>query len=94
MAVAATAVVWLLGPTLLSLMFDDERRSQPLTVLDFVRVSGEPRPSRLLALGDQYLLARITRKSAFVLALKPGDQVFAQIKSAAILNEPLTRYPN
>jgi hypothetical protein len=50
MAVTATAVVWLLGPTLLSLMFDDERRSHPLTVLDFVRVTGEPRPSRLLAL--------------------------------------------
>jgi len=45
-----------------------------------------------LALGDQYLLARITRKSASMLALKRGDQVFAQIKSAAMLNEPLTRY--
>lgn len=40
-----------------------------------------------LALGDQYLLARITHKSAERLALSVGDQVFAQIKSVALLSE-------
>jgi len=32
------------------------------------------------------LLARITRKSAELLALKPGRAVHAQIKSAALIN--------
>ncbi len=40
-----------------------------------------------LALGQQFLLARITRKSADQLALKPGDTLHAQVKSAALLNE-------
>lgn len=40
-----------------------------------------------LALGNQHLLARITRKSAQRLNLSPGDAVFAQIKSVALLNE-------
>lgn len=40
-----------------------------------------------LALGEQYLLARITRKSASKLDLKPGDRIFAQIKSAALLSD-------
>lgn len=40
-----------------------------------------------LALGKQYLLARITRKSAERLSLKAGDKVFAQIKSVALLSE-------
>jgi len=43
-----------------------------------------------LALGEQYLLARITRKSAEALQLTTGDKVFAQIKSAALLNEAST----
>ena len=42
-----------------------------------------------LALGEQYLLARITRKSAVELGLAPGDALYAQIKSAALLSEPL-----
>ena len=40
-----------------------------------------------LALGSQYLLARITRKSAAELQLRVGDHLFAQIKSAALLME-------
>ena len=40
-----------------------------------------------LALGEQHLLARITRKSAQALDLAVGDQVFAQIKSVALLSE-------
>jgi molybdate transport system ATP-binding protein len=41
--------------------------------------------ARLLA-GDAPVLARITRKSAVDLALKPGKSVYAQIKSVALLN--------
>ena len=47
-------------------------------------------PSRLLLrlrLADQYLLARITRKSIVRLGLKAGMRVYAQIKSAALLSE-------
>jgi molybdate transport system ATP-binding protein len=40
-----------------------------------------------LSLGSQYLLARITRKSAVELGLSVGDQIYAQIKSAALLME-------
>lgn len=40
-----------------------------------------------LALGEQFLLARITRKSAERLQLRVGDNVYAQIKSAALLSE-------
>jgi molybdate transport system ATP-binding protein len=40
-----------------------------------------------LALGDQYLLARITQKSVQQLQLKVGDKVFAQIKSVALLSQ-------
>ena len=40
-----------------------------------------------LALGDQHLLARITRKSSERLGLAAGDKVFAQIKSVALLSE-------
>ena len=43
-----------------------------------------------LALGEQYLLARITRKSAEALHLTTGDKVFAQIKSVALLTEAFT----
>lgn len=43
-----------------------------------------------LAVGQQFLLARITRKSADQLALQPGDTLHAQVKSAALLNEEAT----
>lgn len=36
---------------------------------------------------NQFLLARITRKSLNLLGLGPGQQVYAQIKSVALLNE-------
>lgn len=39
-----------------------------------------------LALGEQFLLARITQKSADALKLNVGDTVYAQVKSAALLN--------
>jgi molybdate transport system ATP-binding protein len=40
-----------------------------------------------LSLGSQFLLARITRKSAVELKLRVGDPIYAQIKSAALLME-------
>jgi molybdate transport system ATP-binding protein len=40
-----------------------------------------------LSLGSQYLLARITRKSCVELGLCIGDNIYAQIKSAALLME-------
>jgi len=42
-----------------------------------------------LAIGSQYLLARITRKSLEMLDLKIGDLVYAQVKSAALLVEAM-----
>ena len=42
-----------------------------------------------LALGEQFLLARITRKSVEALQLQTGDKVFAQIKSAALLTQTI-----
>ncbi|MEM0955017.1 MAG: molybdenum ABC transporter ATP-binding protein [Pseudomonadota bacterium] len=39
-----------------------------------------------LALGDQYLLARITRKSLDSLGLRVGDRLYAQIKSTALID--------
>jgi molybdate transport system ATP-binding protein len=50
----------------------DERGSGQVTV-------------RLLLNGDTVLLARITKKSASALDLKPGKPMFAQIKSVALL---------
>ncbi|MEM9404392.1 MAG: TOBE domain-containing protein, partial [Pseudomonadota bacterium] len=40
------------------------------------------------AVGDDEILARITRRSARELALGPGLRVYAQIKSVAIRNTP------
>ena len=48
---------------------------------------GEHSPSQLLVkllVGTDQLLARITRKSAALLNLKPGSQVFVQVKSVAL----------
>ncbi len=39
-----------------------------------------------LQVGSQLLLARLTRKSIVALQLKPGDTVYAQIKSVALLS--------
>lgn len=46
-----------------------------------------PRLLLRLALGSQYLLARITRKSLVDLNLTVGDEIYAQIKSVALLLE-------
>lgn len=42
-----------------------------------------------LKIGGQYLLARITRKSAQLLGLDKGMHVYAQVKSVALLNQAL-----
>ncbi len=39
-----------------------------------------------LKTGDQYLLARLTRKSVVKLGLRAGERVYAQIKSVALLD--------
>ena len=44
-----------------------------------------------LALGEDYLVARITRRSGRLLRLGVGERVFAQIKSASIRNVPVAR---
>lgn len=56
-----------------------------------IEPEGEARVLLRLALGGQYLLARITRKSAVRLQLQAGDRLFAQIKSAALLMESTDR---
>ena len=40
-----------------------------------------------LKIGRQYLLARVTRKSLDGLALAPGDAIYAQVKSVALLSD-------
>ncbi len=56
----------------------------PVTVTDIATVD-LTRAILRLALGQQFLLASITRKSLQHLDLQVGDSVFAQIKSAALL---------
>ena len=58
----------------------------PVTVAE-IEQTADARMLLRLALGSQFLLARITRKSAATLQLQVGDRVFAQIKSAALLME-------
>jgi molybdate transport system ATP-binding protein len=63
----------------------------PVT-LSQMEPEGEARVLLRLALGSQFLLARITRKSAQKLRLRVGDSLFAQIKSAALLMESPDRH--
>jgi molybdate transport system ATP-binding protein len=58
----------------------------PVTLSE-IEQSGDARILLRLSLGSQYLLARITRRSAANLQLQVGDELFAQIKSAALLTE-------
>lgn len=58
----------------------------PVTVVEIEETSS-PRLLLRLALGSQHLLARITKKSLIDLNIKVGDELFAQIKSAALLLE-------
>ncbi|MAT93901.1 MAG: molybdenum ABC transporter ATP-binding protein [Halioglobus sp.] len=56
----------------------------PVTIAE-IGVDAGARVMLRLALGEQFLLARITRKSAQLLQLATGDQLYAQVKSAALL---------
>ncbi|MCL4106126.1 UNVERIFIED_CONTAM: hypothetical protein GTU68_058432 [Idotea baltica] len=56
-----------------------------------VKLSSGGRVLLRLALGNQYLLARITKKSAQHLQLEAGDKVFAQIKSVALLTQTVLK---
>ena len=56
----------------------------PVTLTE-IMAEGSARVLLRLALGSQFLLARITRMSATRLQLQVGDHLFAQIKSAALL---------
>jgi molybdate transport system ATP-binding protein len=38
-----------------------------------------------LRVGESYLLARLTRRSAHALELEPGQSVYAQIKAVALI---------
>jgi len=58
----------------------------PVTLSEMAN-DGASRVLLRLQLGSQFLLARITRKSAASLRLQVGDHIFAQIKSAALLME-------
>ena len=44
-----------------------------------------------LKLGDDRVIARITKRSTSELGLQPGDDVFAQIKSVAVRNTSIVR---
>lgn len=56
-------------------------------VVDDIDVGAEPGALVKLAVDDQYLLARITRKSLDSLALSPGMSVYVQIKGVALLTD-------
>ena len=58
------------------------------TRVDAIENSQDSRLLVRLALGEQFLLARITRKSVNELSLKVGDEVFAQVKSTALIMGP------
>lgn len=57
----------------------------PVTIMAVEQLSTHQCVVRL-QLGDQVLLARLTRKSAHHLRLAPGTGVYAQIKSVAVLH--------
>jgi len=61
----------------------------PCTV-DAIEESGDSRMLVRLKLEQQYLLARLTHKSVDRLSLSTGQQVYAQIKTVALLSEEYT----
>ena len=53
-----------------------------------IALADEPHPAQLLVrlqVGDSPVLARVTRRSACALELKPGQAVWAQVKSVALI---------
>lgn len=75
----------------ISLCTEMPRQTSILNVLParVDNISPEDGPTVLLrlALGDDRLLARITRRSLSTLDLKEGDEVFAQIKSVTVRSQ-------
>jgi molybdate transport system ATP-binding protein len=55
--------------------------------LDGIRDSSDAHCLLRLRLRSQHLLARITQRSRRELALQPGDRLFAQVKSTALLGD-------
>jgi molybdate transport system ATP-binding protein len=53
--------------------------------IEAISPEGEAQMTVRLRVGDSTLLARVTRKSAALLDLQPGKQVFAQAKGVAVL---------
>jgi molybdate transport system ATP-binding protein len=47
-----------------------------------------------IAVGDQEILARITRRAAEQMALKPGDTVHAILKSMSVARDHVARAPD
>lgn len=55
--------------------------------IDAIEPSSEARILIRLQTGNQFFLSRLTRKSVDKLSLSVGDQVYAQIKSVALLSD-------
>jgi len=58
----------------------------PVKLAD-IQASGENRVLLKLQLQNQHILARITRKSLTDLELKQGDELYAQVKTVALLGD-------
>jgi molybdate transport system ATP-binding protein len=56
--------------------------------IESMREDGDSCMLMQLAVGSEYVLARVTRRSCALLNLAPGDEVLAQIKSVAVKNAP------
>jgi molybdate transport system ATP-binding protein len=58
----------------------------PARVLDVIADRDPAQQLVRIDVGGKTLLARITQRSAFQLAIEPGTQLYAQIKSVALMN--------
>jgi molybdate transport system ATP-binding protein len=58
----------------------------PATLIDLTAEADPAQALVRLRIGEQLLLARITRRSAEQLALSPGMELYAQIKSVALMD--------
>lgn len=80
-----------------SLTLDRPEHSSILNILacqvDAIEQTTASRVLIRLVVDEQYLLARLTRRSVDRLQLSVGQSVFAQIKTVALLNEPLPNNP-
>jgi molybdate transport system ATP-binding protein len=63
----------------------------PATI-DAIHADGESSELVQLAVGNERILARVTRRSRAQLDLRPGERVLAQIKSVAVKNAPAAKY--